>query len=118
MKYTPKTVNNDSEKKGRTTSAKAKVKSFPFIRVALQTADFGTIFTTPQSDDIYVITHGSWGDKSANKVVKSFKPDTSYAEIKGFAQRTKVKHGGKADKHKGKESGGYSENDLKHGNDK
>ena len=66
MKYTPKS--DVSDKQGRTTSAKSKVKSFPFIRVALQTADFGTIFTTPQSDDIYVITHGSWGAKSANKL--------------------------------------------------
>lgn len=114
MKYTPKS--DVSNKQGRTTSAKSKVKSFPFIRVALQTADFGTIFTTPQSDDIYVITHGSWGDKSANKVVKSFSPDTPFKEIRGFSKRTKVKHGSRDSKHKGKKSGGYSENDLKHGN--
>lgn len=107
MKYTPKS--DTSEKHGRTTAAKAKVKSFPYIRVALQQADFGTIFTTPQSDDIYVITHGTWGDKSSNKVVKSFKPDTSHAEIKGYSQRTKVKHGRLGQKHKGKETGGYSE---------
>lgn len=107
MKYTPKS--DSSEKTGRTTAAKAKVKSFPYIRVALQRADFGTIFTTPQSDDIYVITHGTWGDKSSNKVVKSFKPDTPHSEIRGYSKRTKVKHGSANAKHKGKESGGYSE---------
>lgn len=111
MKYTPKS--DVADKKGRTTALKAKVKSFPFIRVALQRADFGTIFTTPQSDDIYVITHGSWGDKSANKVVKSFKPDTPYKEIKGFSQRTKVKHGSSSAKHQGKESGGFKETNDK-----
>jgi hypothetical protein len=106
MKFKP--PSDTAEKQGRTTSIKAKVKSFAYIRVALQQADFGTIFTTPQSDDIYVITHGSWGDKSANKVVKSFKPDTPFAEIKGFSQRTKVKHGRSSEKKKGKEEGGYS----------
>ena len=106
MKFKP--PSDTSDKQGRTTSTKAKVKSFAFIRVALQQADFGTIFTTPQSDDIYVITHGSWGDKSANKVVKSFKPDTPFAEIKGFSARTKVKHGRLGQKHKGKKTGGYS----------
>jgi len=107
MKYTPKS--DESDKKGRTTAAKAKVKSFPYIRVALQRADYGTIFTTPQSDDIYVITHGTWGDKSKDKVVKSFKPDTPHSEIKGYSKRTKVKHGSSSKKHTGKKSGGYSE---------
>ena len=106
MKHTP--PSDTAEKHGRTTSMKAKVKSFPYIRVALQQADYGTIFTTPQSDDIYVITHGTWGDKSANKVVKSFKPDTPFAEIKGYSKRTKVKHGRLGQKHKGEISGGYS----------
>lgn len=106
MKHIP--PSHTAEKHGRTTSMKAKVKSFPYIRVALQQADYGTIFTTPQSDDIYVITHGTWGDKSANKVVKSFKPDTPFDEIKGYSKRTKVKHGRLGQKHQGKETGGYS----------
>ena len=106
MKFTPDS--DVSKKHGRTTSAKSRVKSFPYIRVALKTADFGTIFTTPQSDDIYVITHGTWGDKSANKVVKSFKPDTPHSEIKGYSKRTKVKHGRLGQKHQGKATGGYS----------
>lgn len=95
------------KKVGRTTSAKSKVQNFPYIRVALKSADFGTVFTTPQSDDIYVITKGTWGDKSANKVVKSFRPDTPYSEIKGFSSRTKVKHGRLGEKHRGKRTGGF-----------
>ena len=106
-KFTPDP--DAAEKKGRTTSAKAKVRSYPKIKIALAQANFGTIFTTPQSDDIYVITHGTWGDKSANKVVKSFKPDTPYSEIKGYSERTKVKHGQAGEKHHLKKSGGYSE---------
>ena len=106
VKYKPES--DVADKQGRTTAAKSKVKSYPKIRVALQTADFGTIFTTPQSDDIYVITKGTWGDKSANKVVKSFKPDTPHSEIKGYSQRTKVKHGQSSEKHHGEETGGYS----------
>ena len=81
--------------RGRTNPTKSRVTSFPKIKHALAKADFGQIFTTPQSDDIYVITHGTWGEKSGNKVVKSFPPDTPYTEIKGYSQRTKVKHGGK-----------------------
>jgi len=82
--------------RGRTNPTKSRVTSFPKIKNALGKADFGTIFTTPQSDDIYVVTHGTWGEKSGNKVVKSFPPDTPYAEIKGYSDRTKVKHGSKA----------------------
>ena len=86
MKFAPSS--DVSKKHGRTTSAKSRVQSYPYIRVALKTADFGAIFTTPQSDDIYVITRGTWGDKSGNKVVKSFRPDTPHSEIKGYSKRT------------------------------
>ena len=84
------------KERGRTNPTKSRITSYPKIKNALTTADFGSIFTTPQSDDIYVITHGTWGSKSGNKVVKSFPPDTPYAEIKGYSDRTKVKHGSKS----------------------
>lgn len=89
---------------------KTKIPLFPDIKTALGKADYGQIFTTPQSNDIYVITKGTWGDKSKNKVVKSFPPGTPYTEIKGFSGRTKAKHGGKPVKsgEKGKEEAGFA----------
>jgi hypothetical protein len=81
-------------KKGKVTAAKSKIPSFPSIGVALKTSEFGTKFTTPQSDRIYVVTRGTWGDKSDNKVVKGFTAGTDSSEIDKYSKRTKVKHGG------------------------
>ena len=83
-------------KKGEVESKKSKIPSFESIHTALRTQDFGTIFTTPQSDRIYVITKGTWGEKSDNKVVKGFSTDADMAKIKKYSKRTKVKHGGSA----------------------
>ena len=83
-------------KKGEVESKKSKIPSFESIHTALRTQDFGTIFTTPQSDRIYVITKGTWGEKSNNKVVKGFSTDADMAKIKKYSKRTKVKHGGSA----------------------
>ncbi len=89
---------------------KTKIPQFPDIKTALGKADYGQIFTTPQANDIYVITKGTWGDKSKNKVVKSFPPGTPYEEIKGFSKRTKTKHGSKRVKkgEKGREESGFA----------
>ena len=73
---------------------KSRVKTFPSIADALKVSNYGTIFTTPQSDRIYVITKGTWGDKSKEKVVKGFSSKTPFSEIKGYSDRTKAKHGG------------------------
>jgi|21_taG_2_1085346.scaffolds.fasta_scaffold23748_4 hypothetical protein len=83
-------------KKGETESKKSKIPSFESIHTALKSQDYGTIFTTPQSDRIYVITKGTWGEKSDNKVVKGFTLATDMDKIKKYAKRTKVKHGGSA----------------------
>ena len=83
-------------KKGEVESKKAKIPSFASIHTALKSQDYGTIFTTPQSDRIYVITKGTWGEKSQNKVVKGFSTETDMDKIKTYAKRTKVKHGGSA----------------------
>ena len=83
-------------KKGEVESKKSKIPSFESIHTALRSQDFGTIFTTPQSDRIYVITKGTWGEKSDNKVVKGFSTDADMAKIKKYSKRTKVKHGGSA----------------------
>jgi hypothetical protein len=51
------------------------------------------VFTTPASDRIYVITRGTWGEKSKNKVVKGFPSETPMNIIKAYSKRTNVKHG-------------------------
>jgi len=81
-------------KKGETEAKKSKIPSFKSISIALNTGDYGLIFTTPQSDRIYVITRGTWGGKSKDKVVKGFDLGTPMDKIKKFSKRTKVKHGG------------------------
>ena len=83
-------------KEGEVESKKSKIPSFESIHKALGSQDYGTIFTTPQSDRIYVITKGTWGEKSNDKVVKGFALSTDMAKIKLYAKRTKVKHGGSA----------------------
>jgi len=86
--------NASPSKEGEVSAKKGKIPTFKSIGDALKTQDFGTTFSTPQSDRIYVITKGTWGDKSANKVVKGFDLGTDMDKIQKFARRTKVKHGG------------------------
>jgi hypothetical protein len=102
-------------KKAEFRPEKTRVPQFDTIAVALSKATYGQIFTTPLSKDIYVITRGTWGDKSKSMVVKSFPPGTPYSEIKGFSERTKSKHGGKSVKkgEKGREEAGYATKDKK-----
>tara|TARA_R110000765_G_scaffold426483_1_gene542274 strand:- start:447 stop:983 length:537 start_codon:yes stop_codon:yes gene_type:complete len=88
--------NASPNKEGEVESKKSKIPSFKSIHTALRTQDYGTTFTTPQSDRIYVITKGTWGEKSDNKVVKGFPLDTDMSKIKLYSKRTRVKHGGSA----------------------
>ena len=81
-------------KEGEVSAKKGKIPTFKSIGDALKTQDYGTTFTTPQSDRIYVITKGTWGDKSQNKVVKGFDLGTDMDKIRKIARRTRVKHGG------------------------
>ena len=46
--------------------------------------------------DSKIITKGTWGEKSNDKVVKGFALSTDMDKIKLYAKRTKVKHGGSA----------------------
>ena len=85
------------DKRGETEAKKSKVRKFPHISDALNAASFGTVFTTPQSDRIYVITRGTWGKKSKSKVVKGFPLSTPYEEIIAYSKRTRVKHGSGTD---------------------
>ena len=79
-------------KEGRQVAQKSKIKKFPTIGHALGVSNYGQIFTTPQSDRIYVVTRGTWGKKSANKVVKGFPAETDHSKILGYSKRTKAKH--------------------------
>ena len=81
-------------KKGKLTAKKSKVPKFKSISTALKTQDFGKAFTTPQSDRTYVITKGTWGGKSKDKVVKGFTSGTPMDKITTYSKRTRVKHGG------------------------
>jgi hypothetical protein len=81
-------------KEGETEAKKSKIRTFKSINQALKVGNFGLIFTTPQSDRIYVITRGTWGSKSNGKVVKGFPLSTPMDKIKTYSKRTKVKHGG------------------------
>jgi len=101
---------DEEGKKADYDSRKNRIPSFPTIADALTKTTYGQIFTTPKSKDIYVITHGTWGEKSKDKVVKSFPPGTPYTEIKGFSERTKTKHGGAKHRggEKGREEAGYA----------
>ena len=80
-------------KKAEFQSEKSRVPSYTSIGDALVKGDYGLIFTTPKSKDIYVITRGTWGEKSKDKVVKGFPGGTSIDTIKSYGKRTKVKHG-------------------------
>lgn len=83
-----------ADKKGHLDSSKkSKVPVVGSIGQALAGHSYGFAFTTPKSDNIYVITHGTWGDKSADKVVKSFPGGTAINVIKAYSKRTNVKHG-------------------------
>ena len=97
-------------KKAEFDPRKTRIPSFPTIEDALSKATYGQIFTTPKSSNIYVITRGTWGEKSENKVVKSFPAGTPFAEIKGYSERTKSKHGGRSVRkgEKGREEAGFA----------
>ena len=93
---------------------KSKILSFPSIKDALGKKNYGTVFSTPESDRIYVITKGTWGKKSTDKVVKGFPTSTPLSEIQNYAKRTQAKHGSKpvgnamGNKQQGKEEAGYA----------
>ena len=75
------------------TAKKTRVPVHASISDALSKHSFGHYFTTPKSDRIYVITHGTWGEKSKDKVVKGFPGKTEINVIKAYSKRTNVKHG-------------------------
>ena len=91
-------------------SKKGRARIYPTLRDALSHSDYGDIVTTARSNDIYVITKGTWGKKSGNKIVKSFGPESPWSEIVAYAKRTIAKHGEDKDGLRAEEdSGGEGE---------
>lgn len=96
-------------------SKKSRYPVFPSISYARKNKPYGTIFSTPKSGRIYVITRGTWGEKSSDKEVKGFPAGTPDNEIRAYAERTKVKHGPeeKPDTSKEKAKHGYATKKFK-----
>lgn len=73
---------------------KSRVKIYKSIMDALRRGYVGQMFSTPESDRIYVITLQKWGDSdeqvASGRIAKGF---NSFAEAKKFSARTLVRHG-------------------------
>jgi len=82
--------------KGKTHSEaiKSRVKIYASIMEALKKGFVGQIFSTTDSDRVYVITLQKWGKSDeqmyAGRIAKGFH---SFPEAKKFAARTMVRHG-------------------------
>ena len=86
-------------------AAKSRVKIYGSIMDALRKGYEGQIFSTKNSDRLYVITRRKWGkdgEQSVNgKVAKGFSPGSipaSFKDVKRYAVRTMVRHGRRSDK--------------------
>jgi len=86
-----------SSKRSHTKSSKSKVKIFDSITDALSKETPGTIFSTKDSDRLYVITIQKWGKDDeqmvGGKTAKGFSVDTPFEVIKKYAARTLKRHG-------------------------
>jgi len=90
--------------KGKVSAEKSKAKVYSSIMDALKHGKVGEVFSTTESDRLYVITAGGWGkDKEqrvGNKTAKGFTPGAKnlttgadFNSVKKFAKRTLVRHG-------------------------
>jgi hypothetical protein len=89
------------KKKGATTKAsKSRVKVYDSITTALKKGYVGQIFSTKNSNRLYVITKRKWGkddeQEVGGRVAKGFSPSTipsKFSDVKKYAVRTLVRHG-------------------------
>jgi hypothetical protein len=86
--------------KAHSFSAKSRVKVYPSIKKALCTGFIGQIFSTTDSDRLYVITKRKWGtddeQECGGRVAKGFSPGTipsTFRDVKKYAARTLIRHG-------------------------
>ena len=89
-----------SGKKDHTKATKSRVKVYPSINSALKKGYMGQIFSTKNSDRLYVVTKHKWGKSGqqtvGNRTAKGFTPGaipSKFKDIKKYAVRTMVRHG-------------------------
>lgn len=94
----------------KTKSSKSRVKVYDSITNALRKGYVGQIFSTKNSNRLYVITKRKWGTDNeqavGGRVAKGFSPGSipsKFADVKKYAVRTLVRHGKqRSDKFRGK----------------
>mgnify|MGYP001226163856 CR=1 FL=1 len=94
----------------KTKASKSRVKVYKSITDALSKGYVGQIFSTENSDRLYVITKQKWGKDDEQEVggrtAKGFSPGSipsKFSDIKKYAVRTMMRHGKqRSDKFKGK----------------
>tara|TARA_R110000782_G_scaffold98086_2_gene183263 strand:+ start:261 stop:665 length:405 start_codon:yes stop_codon:yes gene_type:complete len=89
-----------SSKKGHAKSSKSRVKVFDSITDALKNGYVGQMFSTKNSDRLYVVTKRKWGtddeQEVGGRVAKGFSPGSipsKFADVKKYAVRTLLRHG-------------------------
>lgn len=93
-------------KRSHTNPMKSKVRVYKSITDALRNGFIGQIFSTKESDRLYVITKAKWG-KDDEQIIngrsaKGFTPGSipsSFQDVKKYSVRTMVRHSGTRDKH-------------------
>tara|TARA_R100001460_G_scaffold10430_8_gene24719 strand:+ start:2791 stop:3189 length:399 start_codon:yes stop_codon:yes gene_type:complete len=94
----------------KTKASKSRVKVYDSITNALRKGYVGQIFSTKNSNRLYVITKRKWGTDNeqavGGRVAKGFSPGSipsKFADVKKYAVRTLVRHGKqRSDKFRGK----------------
>jgi hypothetical protein len=84
----------------KTKGTKSRVKVYASITDALKKGYVGQIFSTKNSDRLYVITKQKWGTDDEQMVggrtAKGFSPGSipsKFSDVKKYAVRTLVRHG-------------------------
>lgn len=87
----------NSKGKGHTKATKSRAVIYPSITTALSRGYIGQIFSTPNSDRLYVITIQKWGQDDEQMVggrtAKGFATGTPFKKVKKYAMRTLIRHG-------------------------
>jgi hypothetical protein len=80
-------------------SMKSRVRIYKSITDALRQGFVGQVFSTTESDRLYVITVQKWGTDTEQIINgRSAKAFYSYKDAKKFAVRTMVRHAGERSK--------------------
>jgi hypothetical protein len=90
-----------SKKRPHGNPLRSRVKVYPSIKQAVCKGKPGEMFTTANSDRLYVITKRKWGtddEQECNgRVAKGFSPGSipsDFSDVKRYAVRTSIRHGG------------------------